>query len=102
MSFSTTYLALYFFLVVVGKAGGGTLDQGRPSADGGGHDIDDAAVLLLQGGIKDTPPSPNPLVSGENPKLRLGRWQRTSVIPYMEALPWRYGVGGRVSEVVRR
>jgi hypothetical protein len=30
------------------------MDQGKPLADGGGHDVDDAtgAVLLLEGGIK--------------------------------------------------
>jgi hypothetical protein len=86
---------------LVGDAEGEALYKGKPLADGGGHDVDNVAAPF-KAALRYTSPSPDLLVSGENPKLRLGRWQRTSVIPYMEALPRRYGVGGRVSEVVRR
>jgi hypothetical protein len=47
-----------FVLVVGGAVGGGALDRGKPLADGGGHDVDDAAALLLQGGVEVYSPFP--------------------------------------------
>jgi hypothetical protein len=43
---------------LVGAVGGGALDRGKPLADGGGHDVDDAAALLLQGGVEVYSPFP--------------------------------------------
>jgi hypothetical protein len=64
-------------------------------ADDGGHDVDDAPTLL-KAMLRYTPPSPDLLVSGENPKLRLGRRQCSGIVPSVEALS---GDTGLVVEV---
>lgn len=82
------------------------LNRGKPLADGGGHEVDDAgdgAVLLLEGDIEVvSPPSPALLISGESPKLRFGRRRRSGVVPSLEALVGDSGYGWTSSAAVGR
>jgi hypothetical protein len=57
MAFSTTSPALDSFWWLVGGSEAGS-GPGEPLDDGGGHDVDGAAVLLIQGGVEVYPPFP--------------------------------------------
>jgi hypothetical protein len=74
------------FVLVVGRwVRGGALDRGNPWTTTAAKTSTALQCPLFKVALRYTLPSPDLLVSDENPKLRLGWQRRSGVVPSVEA-----------------